>query len=343
MNKKAIVIMRTYNSENFIEKSLLSFSEQTYSNKQLIIYDDGSSDNTISKIKKIADEKSLNIVCLCSSENLGCAVAAQNLMAETIKLANDNDIIISLDSDDRFFNNDAIKNIVNRMNETQANLCITGFAHSGDLTKVLSDNNGTVHDGIVCKLGKLDKATTLDKMPELAYDIDTLGWTKSMTAGLAKNFNKLIPTFSKEINVCEDFVYAAIVGHKDVKITGVNIPTHEYNKRTGSVTSLPKKEDFTNTRLSLLKSTYDIVNNNLELFRPEALKGVKNFLENKHRIISNVIKIHQSNGYLSDYSTEEFTKDFNKIFEKTNAKKACFQKKQITPAMKIILCNQKYR
>ncbi|AUS73576.1 glycosyltransferase [Lactiplantibacillus plantarum] len=49
--KKIVILMATYNGEKYIEKQIVSIMQQTYSNWELIIQDDGSVDNT----KKIID------------------------------------------------------------------------------------------------------------------------------------------------------------------------------------------------------------------------------------------------------------------------------------------------
>ncbi|MBL0099727.1 MAG: glycosyltransferase [Saprospiraceae bacterium] len=51
MNSKVSIITPTYNHSTFIEKCIESVMNQTYTNWEQIIVDDGSSDNTIQIIK----------------------------------------------------------------------------------------------------------------------------------------------------------------------------------------------------------------------------------------------------------------------------------------------------
>ena len=51
------VIVPTYNKESFIVKTIQSVLSQTYLNFELIIVDDGSTDNTEQVVKKIQDKR----------------------------------------------------------------------------------------------------------------------------------------------------------------------------------------------------------------------------------------------------------------------------------------------
>lgn len=57
MNEKVSVIIPTYNREKTIFDSVMSVVNQTYKNLEIIIYDDGSNDNTQSIVKGINDER----------------------------------------------------------------------------------------------------------------------------------------------------------------------------------------------------------------------------------------------------------------------------------------------
>lgn len=57
-NEKISVIVPVYNTEKYIEKCINSILKQTYSNIELIIINDGSTDNSESIIKKITKNKS---------------------------------------------------------------------------------------------------------------------------------------------------------------------------------------------------------------------------------------------------------------------------------------------
>ena len=56
MYPKVSIITVTYNCESSVEQTLLSCVNQTYENKELIVIDGESSDNTLSKIEKYENE-----------------------------------------------------------------------------------------------------------------------------------------------------------------------------------------------------------------------------------------------------------------------------------------------
>lgn len=49
------ILMATYNGELYIEEQIQSILKQSYQNYQLIVHDDGSTDNTLNIIRKYAD------------------------------------------------------------------------------------------------------------------------------------------------------------------------------------------------------------------------------------------------------------------------------------------------
>lgn len=66
------IIMPSYNTGSFIEKSIQSVLNQTYSNWELIIVDDCSTDNTLEILEKINDDR---IIILKNAKNSGAAVS----------------------------------------------------------------------------------------------------------------------------------------------------------------------------------------------------------------------------------------------------------------------------
>lgn len=70
------VIIPAFNAERYIEDCINSILEQTYLNLEVIILDDGSSDNTLVKVKKYTDPR----LTVISRENKGLAVTLSELV-----------------------------------------------------------------------------------------------------------------------------------------------------------------------------------------------------------------------------------------------------------------------
>lgn len=91
--KLVSVIMTAYNTEQYIEEAILSILNQTYSNFEFIIIDDGSTDKTLDIIMKYAKEDERIVVVTRKNRGL-----AQSLN-DGIKIAR-GDYIARMDSDD---------------------------------------------------------------------------------------------------------------------------------------------------------------------------------------------------------------------------------------------------
>src|SRR4029079_11044134 len=62
------IIMASYNHEKFIGEAIQSVLDQSYDDFELIIIDDGSTDNSVDKIKQFTDKR---IKLILSSSNQG--------------------------------------------------------------------------------------------------------------------------------------------------------------------------------------------------------------------------------------------------------------------------------
>ena len=85
------IIIPSYNVEEYIEKTLSSVYEQSYKNFEVVIVDDGSTDNTINIIKKFNYDN----LKLFEQDHLGVSAARNRALKEA-----SGEYIVFLDSDD---------------------------------------------------------------------------------------------------------------------------------------------------------------------------------------------------------------------------------------------------
>ena len=90
------IIMPAYNAEKTIEQSILSVLNQSYTDFELIIVDDGSTDSTVSKAKSFFDHR----IRLISQSNQGVSVARNTGLFHS-----SGEFIAFLDSDDCWMSN----------------------------------------------------------------------------------------------------------------------------------------------------------------------------------------------------------------------------------------------
>ena len=94
MVKKISVLMGIYNCASTLEQAVASIQSQTFTNWELILCDDGSSDNTYQVAQALAAKDS-RIVLLCNPQNLGLNQTLNNCLA-----AATGDYIARMDGDD---------------------------------------------------------------------------------------------------------------------------------------------------------------------------------------------------------------------------------------------------
>ena len=103
MNDKISVVVTCYNHEKYIEKCLRSIFEQTYQNIELIIFNDGSTDNSGKIISSLLRESPFEETKYFSDENQG-VVKIRNAALKQIT----GDYLLFVDSDN-FINKDHIE------------------------------------------------------------------------------------------------------------------------------------------------------------------------------------------------------------------------------------------
>ncbi|WP_264554433.1 glycosyltransferase family 2 protein [Flavobacterium sp. N1861] len=127
--KKLSVIMPVYNGELYIEEAINSIVNQTFTDFDLIILNDNSSDGTVAIIEKIR-EKDNRIILINKTKNEGPA----NLRNEGIEMAK-TEYVALLDADDIAMPTRFEKQINILDTNPSLGLCGTWFTIFGDKKK----------------------------------------------------------------------------------------------------------------------------------------------------------------------------------------------------------------
>ena len=156
-NKKVSVIVPVFNAEKHLRKSVESVINQTYSNWELIIVNDGSTDSS----PKICDEYSDNDnrIVVIHQQNFGVSMARNT----GVKAAT-GDYVVFLDADDEFDLN-LLEDNIEIIEKNEADILIFNFKHvkNGNpaengysLNEIFCGDNKTFFENELCRLMKFD-------------------------------------------------------------------------------------------------------------------------------------------------------------------------------------------
>ena len=122
MTELISIIIPCYNASKTLARTLNSIREQDYKNLEIIIVNDGSSDNTLEVATKYSTIDSR--IRVITQDNAGVSVARNNGLHNA-----NGSLIMFLDADDNYTTPYAITNMYNRLKLTGADMCVCNFTH----------------------------------------------------------------------------------------------------------------------------------------------------------------------------------------------------------------------
>jgi glycosyltransferase involved in cell wall biosynthesis len=166
------VIIPAYNSANFIEKTLVSVKEQTFPAKEIIVVDDGSSDNTVDVCERFD-------VRVISRKNGGPA-AARNTGIEAAQ----SEWIAFLDHDDAWHRNKSEIQFELIDNSTDAVFCQKpGLPTRFGFSELFDKNLGGSPSGSIFKKESICAIGMFDDSPEIIGVEDYNLWLRFFLKG----------------------------------------------------------------------------------------------------------------------------------------------------------------
>lgn len=223
MNKLLSIIIPVYNGEKYIEKCLDSVLSQTYSNIEVIIINDGSTDNSYQILQEYA--KKDNRIFLLNQENAGSSLTRNT----GIKYSK-GEYITFVDIDD-YLEKDAYEKVMNKL---QDDIDIACFSVSCDYTKENYSINKILKSGIFSK----DEAV----IELFNKDIFNALWNKVYKASLIKNKDY----FPHEFNQGEDLIFNCKVFKQANKILLMSDIFYHYiyQENATMISSFTKNNDL---------------------------------------------------------------------------------------------------
>ena len=202
------IITPSYNCARFIGETIESVQAQTYSNWEMIISDDCSTDETVSVIESYA-EVDARIKLLRLSENCGAGVA-RNHSIEAAK----GRFIAFLDSDDRWFP-DKLEKQLAFMSAKDCAVCHTSY--------MTCDEAGEISGIVVCRRQETLKSMCRDNkmgMLSVVYDAGRIG-----------------KVYMPNIRKRQDYGHQLRLLQKSEYSCGMKEPLAYYRKRKSSISS----------------------------------------------------------------------------------------------------------
>ena len=125
ISKDVSVLIPAYNAQDTIERAVSSVCEGTQLPKEIIIFDDASSDSTLDIVRQIEKENEV-VKVLSTSQNSGAGSARTKLLENA-----SGQLIAFLDSDDIWFPQ-KLQNQILLLNSSNADLCICNYEIFGE-------------------------------------------------------------------------------------------------------------------------------------------------------------------------------------------------------------------
>lgn len=191
MNELISIVVPVYNVEKYLKKSIESIINQTYRNLEIIIIDDGSSDNSYSICKEYA--KRDNRIILIHTENNGVSFARNLGLAKT-----NGKYIIFIDSDD-YIERNMIEILYNNAKQYNADISICNY------NKIV--NNNVQKD--ISSTEKIKKEMDVKEFYKNIFGyVYYRGflWNKLLRREILIHNNEFIK-FNTKIHMMEDLVY----------------------------------------------------------------------------------------------------------------------------------------
>lgn len=216
MNDTVSIIVPIYNSAAYIEACLLSLINQTYQNMEIILINDGSTDNSWEKclLWKQKDKR----IRIFSQENRGVS-EARNLGLEKAV----GDYVAFIDVDDTC-DREMYMKMVQTLKKEDTDIVFCGMKRC-----YLSENRTEYQHGKT--VGAVDKIEAVRQLSSLYFDCGCVNKVFRKKVIIEKNE---IIRFSSDYQIGEDYMWMLKVLKKSTRVSLLGDCLYNYNIRQGS-------------------------------------------------------------------------------------------------------------
>lgn len=204
------ILIPVYNAESYLPTCLESIVNQTYSNLQVVVVDDGSKDASLKVAQEYANK--FPYIKVYHQENAGVAVARNALLARA-----EGEYVLFVDADD-WIEKDMIAFLQNKANEYKADIVTCGMVI----------NDGAVgHAASVVELWEQDRA-----VKEFLRHVSFNGslWNKLIKTSLLHNLK-----FHCGISYGEDALFVWYVLQRAKRVLITDKVLYHYRMNEGSI------------------------------------------------------------------------------------------------------------
>jgi glycosyltransferase involved in cell wall biosynthesis len=219
MNKNPLVsvIIPCYNVSAYVKKAIVSITQQTHVNLEILVIDDASTDDTLSQIKSIEDKR----IKVFEYKKNTLKIGAVNEVLQLVK----GDFIVFQDADD-WSESERIEEQLKKFEaDKELGICFTNFRYTGKkifLPERLALTNDELRNGFFNFLSRVETKFTLPVCASMMISKEVLKQTKGYH-----------PYFAGRVAEDIHWIYRILKNFKGITIGNV---LYNYTSRAGSFT-----------------------------------------------------------------------------------------------------------
>lgn len=280
MNEKVSIIVPVYNGEKCLSECIDSILSQTYTNLEIILVNDGSTDKSLDILNKYANLDKRILVL--NQENKGVS-AARNLGLEKAS----GKYVGFIDSDD-FYAANAIEEFINTILKEESDIVFWSYC--------IKYSNS---DATVSLPNELDKNVAINLLTSECMMGSV--WAKLFCTSIIKENNL---KFDVSIKYAEDLLYLLSYLKYSHKISTIASPLYYQHASENYLTyyssnasksysilysyeKIEALDYLSETNKLHIKTSYIIMYHKLKKYLPEHFKARKEWLKDEHNIIFN--------------------------------------------------------